>query len=143
RPTANTALHVVAPDGSPLPVGALGELAITGAGLAVIGLAPGSIGLIVGTAIFAAGIAFMFPALLSVAVARVDETERGAVVGTTSAFLDLSFGLAPAVMGIVAQAYGFPVAFMVSALVAGFGAAVIVGRRRDLDLPVAGLHSPA
>ncbi|WP_326507412.1 non-ribosomal peptide synthetase [Noviherbaspirillum album] len=35
RPTANTALHVVAPDLTPLPHGAVGELAIAGAGLAI------------------------------------------------------------------------------------------------------------
>ena len=35
RPTANTALHVVAPDLTPLPDGAIGELAISGAGLAI------------------------------------------------------------------------------------------------------------
>ncbi|HEY0844906.1 MAG TPA: amino acid adenylation domain-containing protein [Noviherbaspirillum sp.] len=35
RPTANTALHVVAPDLTPLPAGAAGELAIAGAGLAI------------------------------------------------------------------------------------------------------------
>ncbi len=35
RPTANTTLHVVAPDLSPLPPGAIGELAIAGAGLAL------------------------------------------------------------------------------------------------------------
>src|SRR5690606_34113943 len=35
RPTANSALHVVAPDLTPLPVGAVGELAIAGAGLAL------------------------------------------------------------------------------------------------------------
>ena len=35
RPTANTALHILAPDLTPLPVGAVGELAIAGAGLAL------------------------------------------------------------------------------------------------------------
>ena len=35
------------------------------------------IGLLVGTAVFAAGVAFLFPALLSLAVSRVAETERG------------------------------------------------------------------
>lgn len=48
-------------------------------------------------ALFIAALAFIFPALISVAVARVEPGERGAVVGTTSASLDLSFGLAPAV----------------------------------------------
>ena len=66
--------------------------------------------------------AFVFPALISVAVARVDETERGSVVGTSSAFLDLSFGLAPASLGLVADAAGYPAAFLVGAVVSLIGA---------------------
>ena len=63
----------------------------------------------------------MFPGLMALAVARVDETERGSVVGTTSAFLDLSFGLAPAVLGVVAGVTGYAAAFGLSA---GVGALV-------------------
>lgn len=107
-------------------------LAVTSIGLALIGLLPGIGGLLVGTAVFAGGIAFMVPALIAVAVARVDETERGSVVGTSSAFLDLSFGLAPATLGLVADARGFPVTFLVSAAVAGIGMGVIVARRSSL-----------
>lgn len=107
-------------------------LAVTAVGLAVIGLAPGEAGLIAGSAVFALGIAFMFPALIAVAVSRVDETERGSVVGTTSAFLDLSFGLGPAVLGVVVDASGFTAAFLLSAAVAALGAGVIAARRRSL-----------
>ena len=107
-------------------------LAISAAGLAVIGIAPGAIGLMAGVVVFAVGIAFMFPALMAVAVARVPETERGSVVGTTSVFLDLSFGLAPALLGVVADASGLGVTFLVSAGVAGLGAAVIAVRRASL-----------
>lgn len=107
-------------------------LAVTAVGLAVIGLAPGEAGLIAGSAVFALGIAFMFPALIAVAVSRVDETERGSVVGTTSAFLDLSFGLGPAVLGVVVDASGFTAAFLLSAAVAALGAGVIAVRRRSL-----------
>lgn len=107
-------------------------LAITAVGLAVIGVAPGQAGFLAGTAVFAVGIAFMFPALIALAVSRVDETERGSVVGTTSAFLDLSFGLGPAVLGVVVDASGFPAAFLVSAAIAALGAGVIAVRRRSL-----------
>lgn len=114
-------------------------LVVTALGLGLIGLLPGAPGLYVGTAVFAVGVAFMFPALLAVAVARVDETERGSVVGTSSAFLDLSFGLAPAALGLVVQASGFPAAFVTSALVAGAGALVIAVRRHSLVAPAPGL----
>lgn len=112
-------------------------LVVTAIGLATIGLAPGEIGLLAGTAVFAVGIAFMFPALIAVAVARADETERGSVVGTTSLFLDLSFGLGPAVLGVVVDASGFPAAFLVSAAVAATGAAVLFLRRKQLSMVVA------
>jgi MFS family permease len=107
-------------------------LAVTAVGLAIIAVAPGEAGLLVGTAVFAVGIAFMFPALIAVAVSRVDETERGSVVGTTSAFLDLSFGMGPAVLGVVVDASGFTAAFLLSAAVAALGAGIIAVRRRSL-----------
>lgn len=115
-------------------------LAVTAVGLATIALAPGVVGLLAGSAVFAVGIAFMFPALIAMAVSRVDETERGSVVGTTSAFLDLSFGMGPAVLGVVVDASGFTAAFLVSAAVAALGAGVIAVRRRSLvNLVAAGL----
>jgi MFS family permease len=107
-------------------------LAVTAVGLAVIAVVPGQTGLLAGTAVFAVGIAFMFPALIALAVSRVDETERGSVVGTTSAFLDLSFGLGPAVLGVVVDASGFPAAFLLSAAIAALGAGVIAVRHRSL-----------
>ena len=110
-------------------------LIVTAIGLGIVGLLPSAAGLLIGTVIFAAGVAFVFPALLAVAVARVDETERGSVVGTSSAFLDLSFGIAPASLGIVAAASGYPAAFLVGAGVALAGAVVVAGRRASLTVP--------
>jgi MFS family permease len=110
-------------------------LVVSAIGLALIAVAPGIVGLLVATAVFAGGIAFMFPALLAVAVARVGEAERGSVVGTSSLFLDLSFGLAPAALGVVVDASGFTAAFLSAAVVAAIGAAVIAVRRRSLAAP--------
>ena len=111
-------------------------LVVATVGLTIIGLVQTPIGLVAGSAIFAFGMAFMMPALLTLAVSRVDETERGAVVGTTSLFLDLSFGLSPAVLGAVAGVAGYDGAFLVSAAVAGGGAALLVVRRHALAAPV-------
>ena len=63
---------------------------------------PNPIGLLVGTAVFASGVAFIMPALLARGVARPAD-ERGTVVGTATLFLDVSFGIAPAVLGVVAD----------------------------------------
>jgi MFS family permease len=109
-----------------------GALVVGAIGLALIGVLPGPVGLFVGTAVFASGIAFMFPALIALAVSRVDESERGSVVGTSSVFLDLSFGLSPALLGIAVDASGYPAAFIVSAIVSAIGATVLAVRRRSL-----------
>ena len=104
-------------------------------GLVVIGIVQTPAGLVAGSAVFAFGMAFMMPALLTLAVSRVDETERGAVVGTTSVFLDLSFGLSPAFLGAVADSAGYDGAFLVSAIVAGCGAVLLLARRHALAAP--------
>jgi MFS family permease len=104
-------------------------LAVSAFGLAILGLAPGIGGLLLGTAVFAVGVAFTFPALMALAVSRVPPAERGSVVGTTSAFLDLAFGLAPASLGVIADAAGYPGAFLVSAIIAACGSLLLVVRR--------------
>jgi MFS family permease len=117
----------------------LGTVALLGsaAGMAVIGFVHSPAGLLIGTAVFATGIAFLFPAMLSLAVSRVDETERGSVVGTTTAFVDVSFGIAPAVLGVVAGAVGFSGAFLLSGVIALVGAAWLVLDRDRVARPVA------
>jgi MFS family permease len=110
-------------------------LAIGTVGLTVLGVVASPAGLLIGTALFASGVAFLVPALLTMAVSRVDETERGAVVGTASAFLDVSFGLAPAVLGIVAEQAGFGGAFLVGAAASGLGFVLLVARRGSVVSP--------
>lgn len=110
-------------------------LAIGAIGLAVLGLVSSPLGLIAGTVLFGTGVAFLVPGLLTLAVSRVDETERGAVVGTASAFLDLSFGLAPAVLGLVAESAGFGATFLVGALASALGFLLLVARRGTVVTP--------
>jgi MFS family permease len=99
------------------------------AGLAILGLIGTPVGVYLGTAVFAIGIAFLYPALLSLAVSRVGELERGTVVGTTTAFVDLSFGLAPAMLGLAVGVVGLGGTFVISALIAAFGSLLLFGRR--------------
>jgi predicted MFS family arabinose efflux permease len=79
------------------------------------------VGLVAGTAVFAVGIALLTPAVLSLAVQGVAPTERGAVLGTTSSFLDLAIGLGPAALGLVAAGAGRPATFLAGAAVAAAG----------------------
>ena len=61
---------------------------------------------------------------------RAYETERGTVVGTTTAFVDLSFGMSPAIMGLAVGAIGFGGIFVASAVIA-FGGSLLLGALRD------------
>ncbi len=117
---------------------AAGALAVTSVGLSVLGLVASPLGLIAGTVLFGAGVAFLVPSLLTIAVSRVDETERGAVVGTASAFLDLSFGLAPAVLGFVALSSGFGATFLVGAAASALGLVLLLARRAAVVAPAPG-----
>ncbi|MBA2381709.1 MAG: MFS transporter [Chloroflexi bacterium] len=102
-------------------------LAASAIGLGIIALVPNLTGLLVGTALFAFGVAFIMPALLSLTVSRVPPEERGTVVGTATIFLDLSFGIAPVALGAVADAGGYSLGFLVAGLVSALGCGLLVG----------------
>jgi MFS family permease len=104
-------------------------LVLTAAGLTVIGVVATPVGLFVGTALFASGVAFTMPALLSYAVSRVPEGERGTVVGTATLFLDIAFGVAPVALGLVADVTGYGATFLVSAVLALAASGLLVARR--------------
>jgi MFS family permease len=110
-------------------------LAVSAAGLAMIGLLPSPEGLVAGTLVFAVGVAFIMPALLSLAVSRVPPTERGTVSGTVTVFLDVSFGIAPVTLGMIATRAGYEPTFLVSAGLSALGAVLLVARRRSLEAP--------
>lgn len=109
-------------------------LVATAIGLVISGLAVGRLipvaeGLVVGTIVFACGVAFTMPAILSMAVVGIRADERGAVVGTAGLFVDAAFGLSPAVLGLIASVIDYPPTFLVSAVIAAIGAAYILVRR--------------
>jgi MFS family permease len=105
------------------------SLVLTSVGLAVIGLWRSPGGLVVGTFVFGVGVALFTPALFTLAVTGVPASERGAVMGTTSAFLDLAFGFGPATLGFVAAGVGRHGVFLAGAGVAAFGLAFVVATR--------------
>jgi MFS family permease len=112
-------------------------LVMSAVGLALIGLNATPAGLIFGTIVFACGTAFTMPALLALAVSRVPPGERGSVVGTTTVFLDLAFGLAPVGLGVIADRAGFGPTFLVSAVMAAAGSALLLTWGRSQPTPVA------
>ena len=96
------------------------RLALTASalGMAILGFWSASAGLFVGGAVFGIGQALAFPALMSIAVRGAPASERGAVVGTFTAFFDLAFGLGAVTLGAVASSFGYPGAFQVAGVVA-------------------------
>jgi MFS family permease len=96
--------------------------------MTIAGFFPTEIGLWVATVVFAGGVAFTFPAIVALSVMGVPADERGAVVGTTSIFLDVSFGLSPALLGLLAVSTGYPPTFLVSGVIAAIGATYLLLR---------------
>ncbi|HEX6868301.1 MAG TPA: MFS transporter, partial [Candidatus Limnocylindrales bacterium] len=110
-------------------------LALSAVGLVVLGLVPTTVGLIVGTAIFASGVAFTMPALISLSVSRVPAEERGTVVGTTAIFIDVAFGISPVILGVLAVGTGTGATFVLSGVIAAIGSLALVVRREALRHP--------
>jgi MFS family permease len=101
-------------------------LVVGAAGLVLIGTWADPIGLMAGTVLYAAGVAFMFPALGLLVVAAVPPSERGAALGTFTVFLDLAFGLGPVTFGAVVATVSYQAAFVAGAGVALLGALILV-----------------
>lgn len=98
----------------------------------MIGLLSSPESLVAGRIVFAVGVAFITPALLTLAVSRVSPTERGTVSGTVTVFLDVSLGVARVVLGVIANRVGYEPAFIYSAVLALAGAGLLL-RRRSLE----------
>src|SRR3990170_3375551 len=103
-------------------------LVLSATGMAIAGFFPSEPGLWAATIVFGAGVAFTFPAIVALSVMGVPPDERGAVVGTTSLFIDVAFGLSPALLGLMAGATGYPATFLVSGVVAAAGATWLLVR---------------
>ncbi|HEX9822980.1 MAG TPA: MFS transporter [Actinomycetota bacterium] len=103
-------------------------LAISAAGLLTIGAWPGNAGLFGGTIVLGVGSALAFPALMTLAVSGAPPGERGAAIGTFTAFVDLAFGLGPVSLGVVADVAGLRAVYFAAAIVALTGLALLLLR---------------
>ncbi|MGI8876600.1 MAG: MFS transporter [Egibacteraceae bacterium] len=104
-------------------------LTLSAVGLAIAGTWRSPVGLLVAAVVLGAGIALVTPAVFALAVERATPEQRGAVMGTTSAFLDIALGLGPATLGFVAASAGYPATFLVGAAAAAAGLAMVVATR--------------
>ncbi len=114
---------------------ATASLAISTVGLSVMALWARPEGLYTGTALLAMGTALAFPALATLALRGAAPEERGAVLGTFSAFFDLSFGLGALTAGGVAEVLGYRGAFLAASGVAAIGFVVMMTARTTRPAP--------
>jgi MFS family permease len=105
-------------------------LAATTVGLAVVGLWRSPVGLFVGVSIFAVGSSLAFPALMMLALRGTPASQRGAIIGTFTAFVDLGFGIGPATLGVVSEAFGSTGLFLTASAVAAGGLTLLLTRYR-------------
>jgi MFS family permease len=99
-------------------------------GLAVVALWRAPAGLFVGVSIFAVGSALAFPALMMLALRGTPPSQRGAIIGTFTAFVDLGFGIGPATLGVVSETFGYRGLFLTASAVAAIGLGLLLTRYR-------------
>jgi MFS family permease len=95
-------------------------------GLCILAFVPSPPAVYAGTAIFASGIALQFPALMGIALRDAPDHERAHVVGTYTAFMDLSQGVSGFVLGVATATAGYAAAFGTSAVLALTGLSMLL-----------------
>ncbi|MEI2639718.1 MAG: MFS transporter [Microthrixaceae bacterium] len=91
------------------------------AGLVIIAVTGNEVGLFIGTFVFSVGMSLLYPAMLTMALIGVPDSERGSAVGTISSFFDLSQGIGAAVLGVSVALGGFRMAFVAAAIFTSIG----------------------
>ncbi|MCB1256920.1 MAG: MFS transporter [Microthrixaceae bacterium] len=94
-------------------------------GLVIIAATGNVAGLYVGTFVFSVGMSLLYPAMLTMALIGVPDSERGSAVGTISSFFDLSQGIGAAVLGIAVALGGFRIAFVTAAVLSVLGLSML------------------
>jgi len=119
-----------------------GSLALVGGalGLGVMAAWSSIAGLVLGTALFAGGMSLMYPAMLTLALTGIDDSQRASVVGTVSTFFDLSQGLGALILGGAVAVTSDQGGFLAGSLLAIAGLALLWGgidpRARRAPVPV-------
>ncbi len=107
------------------------SLLCTTLGLCIVATWADPIGLFGGAVVFGVGQAMLFPAMMTIAINGARPSERGAVVGTFTAFFDLAFGLGSLSLGAVAHALGYRGLFFSAAAISLGGFFLLQGYARN------------
>jgi predicted MFS family arabinose efflux permease len=104
-----------------LLIEAIGQVTVCGA--------PNEIIALTGALVTGLGCALVFPALGVEALKRVLPANRGSAMGAFVAFLDIAYGLAGPVAGIIAGQFGYAAVYALGAISALLGAGLVVSAR--------------
>lgn len=118
------------PDRLGASTAATGALTCSALGFVAMGLWRSPAGLVIGTIVWSLGHSLAFPALMSMAVKGAPASERGAVIGTFTAFFDLAFGVGAVAAGGIVAATGYRGGFFTASIAAGAGLVLLQFRRR-------------
>ena len=86
------------------------------AGLLVIAAAGSLAVALIGAAVMGSGFAMLFPSLALLVLARVEPAQRGAAMGTFTAFFDLGLAFGSPLVGVFAALFGYGYAFVAGAV---------------------------
>lgn len=91
-------------------------MSLAATGLVIVAVTGNPAGLYVGTFVFSIGMSLLYPAMLTMALIGVPDSERGSAVGTVSSFFDLAQGIGAAVLGLSVALAGFRMAFITASV---------------------------
>lgn len=106
-------------------------------GLCLIALAPDTATAVIGIALSGAGVALIYPAVVSVAIKRSSSAANGAAVGAMTSCWDLAITVAAPLGGLVARELGYAASFLLATVVVA-GAAALALTTTDERRPIAG-----
>ncbi len=81
--------------------------------------------LYLGAVVFALGVSFHYPSLMSLVVSRTTKRERSSAIATFTAFFDIAMGAGGVAIGVAAVVGGYRATFAAAAFAAAAGLAVL------------------
>jgi MFS family permease len=112
-------------------------------GLLLSAVAQGRLSLILSALVFGAGFGLMHPAFTSYVMAHVPARRRGAAFGAMLAAFDTGIGTGASLLGLVIHLYGFRVAWLLAALLAGLSVPYFILVERRIGIAPDSRHEGA
>lgn len=98
--------------------------------------------LLVVAVLYAIGVGAAQPTLMAMTIDRAKPQERGAAMGTFTTSMDLGIGIGSVVWGLVAEAFGYQVMYVVASILGFVGVAVLLAGARKRPAVDVGPHHP-